>query len=327
MKRLSRHRRAVRSLPVLLALALFGSGCAAFDDSSTAQDGSGSTITVATAFYPLQWATQQIAGDRATVVNLTKPGQEPHDLELTVKETADITDADLVVYETDLQPGVADSVEENATGETLDVGDVVTLQQESHDGHDHGDDDTSSSAESEEEHDHGGVDPHFWQDPLLLDQVAQAIAERLAKIAPDDADLFEANAAKLSDELSTLDASYTSGLTGCQRNAVVVSHDAFGYLGRYGLDFYPIVGLSPEAEPTPADLGRLQDLIRTQGITTVFGETLVSPRIAETLASDMGVRAAVLDPIEGLSDQTSDQDYLSLMQQNLTALEEANGCP
>jgi len=106
----------------------------------------------------------------------------------------------------------------------------------------------------------------------------------------------------------------------------VVSHDAFGYLAKYGLYLEPIAGLSPEAEPTPADLARLESLIKTEGITTVFSETLVSPKMSETLANDLGIETAVLDPIEGLSDETADEDYLSLMRANLSALRKANGC-
>ena len=104
------------------------------------------------------------------------------------------------------------------------------------------------------------------------------------------------------------------------------THDAFGYLQKYGVHVEPITGLSPDAEPTPADLGRLQDLIRSDGITTVFSETLVSAKTADTLAQDLGIRSAVLDPIEGLSDRTAGQDYLSLMHRNLQSLEKANGC-
>ena len=106
----------------------------------------------------------------------------------------------------------------------------------------------------------------------------------------------------------------------------MVSHDAFGYYARYGVTIAPVAGLSPDAEPTPADLGALQELIREDGITTVFGERLASPRLTRTLAEDMGVGTAVLDPIEGLSDETSDDDYLTLMEQNLEALRKANAC-
>jgi zinc transport system substrate-binding protein len=156
----------------------------------------------------------------------------------------------------------------------------------------------------------------------LGDEVADALVDR----DPEHADAYRDNAADLRVDLRELDQSYAEGLANCERSTVVVSHDAFGYLDRYGLEFAPISGLSPGAEPTPADLSRLQDLIRAEGITTVFSERLVSPRMSETLADDLGIRTAVLDPIEGLSDETQDEDYLSLMRANLTALQEANGC-
>ena len=106
----------------------------------------------------------------------------------------------------------------------------------------------------------------------------------------------------------------------------MTSHEAFGYLARYGIEVAPITGLAPGAEPTPADLAKLQRLIRDDGITTVFSETLASPAAADALADDMGVRSEVLDPIEGLSDATAGHTYLTLMRRNLAALEEANGC-
>lgn len=302
-------KRLLRRVPVLISLLLLGSGCAAFSDDSAGAAGGGRGLSVATAFYPLQFVVGRVAGDLATVENLTTPGKEPHDLEPTVRETAEISQADLVVFERGFQPALDDAVDQNAEGDTIDVTQVVDLQ------------DAGSDSES------GGLDPHFWQDPTLLARVGDAVADQLAEIDPAHADTYTQNAATLRTDLESLDAAYASGLQGCTRNTVVVSHDAFGYLGRYGLRFEPIAGLSPEAEPTPADLGRLQALIASDGITTVFGERLVSPRLTETLAADLGVRAEVLDPIEGLSDETETQDYLSLMQQNLTALKEANGCP
>jgi zinc transport system substrate-binding protein len=156
--------------------------------------------------------------------------------------------------------------------------------------------------------------------------VSPRFAEQLAKVDPDNADDYSANAADLRADLEELDQEYTDGLTGCERTTVVVSHDAFGYLQRYGVTMAAILGLSPDSEPTPADLARLQQLIHDDGVTTVFSESLVSPETAEQLAHDTGVKSAVLDPIEGLTDETADEDYLSLMRTNLSALEEANGC-
>ena len=290
------------AVPPLLALT----GCAAFTDESVGLDNG---VQVAAAFYPLQYVADRVAGGHAEVENLTAPGGEPHDLELNPKETADVAQADLVVFQRGFQPAVDDAVDENAAGAVLDVTDVVDLVPF----RDHG-------VDSDED------DPHFWQDPLLLADVGDAVAARLVKVDPDNADDYTANAADLRTDLEQLDRDYAAGLTDCQRDTVVVSHDAFGYLQKYGITMAAILGLSPDSEPTPADLAELQDLIKKDGITTVFSETLASPESADSLARDMGVNSLVLDPIEGLTDATADDDYLSLMRANLAALEEANGC-
>ena len=223
--------------------------------------------------------------------------------------TADIADAELVLYERGFQPAVDAAVDETASGDVLDAADVVDLVPF----RDHGVD----SAE---------VDPHFWLDPLMLADLGDAVADKLADLDPDHAEDYRGNATDLRGDLEALDTQYADGLAQCERSTVVVTHDAFGYLQRYGVQMEAILGLSPDAEPTPADLARLQDLIHEDGVTTVFSESIVSPKAAEALADATGARSAVLDPIEGLTDRTSDEDYLSLMQANLTALEEANGC-
>jgi zinc transport system substrate-binding protein len=294
--------KLLAALPALLLV----SGCAAFTDDSV---GLGNGVQVATAFYPLQYAAERVAGGHAEVENLTAPGGEPHDLELTIRETAEVAQADLVVYERGFQPSVDDAVDENAEGDVVDAAEVVDLVPFREHGVDSGED-----------------DPHFWQDPLLLAEVGDAVADRLSELDPDHADDYAANAAALRADLERLDEEYAAGLAHCERDTVVVSHDAFGYLQRYGLRMEAILGLAPDAEPTPADLGRLQDLVRSEGITTVFSESLVSPAVADSLARDTGVASKVLDPIEGLSDETAGEDYLSLMRANLQALREANGC-
>jgi len=306
---------------LVTALLVATSGCAAFTNE---EPSGGKGLDVVTAFYPLQFVAQRVAGDHAHVVDLTKPGAEPHDLELSVAQTATVVTADLVVYEKGLQAAVDAAVEQASGVPTIDAGSVAGLEPISHDGHDDTEHDSPLGAEPS---DLGDLDPHFWQDPLKLAKVVDAVADALAKMDPEDADDFRANAARLDAELTALDHDYASGLRGCGRSTVVVSHNAFGYLGRYGLYIEPISGLSPDAEPTPADLARLQRLIDDDGITTVFSERLASPELAKSLAGDMGVTSAILDPIEGLSSETSDDDYLSLMRENLAALREANGCP
>jgi zinc transport system substrate-binding protein len=308
---------------LVLGLALSLTGCAAFSDDSAPSPGG--RLQVVAAFYPLQYVAARVAGDHADVIDLTKPGSEPHDLELSPAQTAQVIDADLVVYERGLQAAVDDAVAQDGGGATVDAGEVAGLEPIGHDGHDDAAHD--QGGEEPESGDLGDLDPHFWLDPLKLAKVADAVADALAKLDPEHAADYRANATALDSDLQDLDGEYSTGLQGCERDTVVVSHNAFGYLGRYGLYIEPISGLSPDSEPTPADLARLQQLIESDGITTVFSERLVSPRLSQTLADDMGITTAVLDPIEGLSDETADEDYLSLMRENLSALELANGCP
>jgi len=303
------NRLAVAIPVVTLALSGCLSGCAAFTGDGGEPASSAGRVRVAAAFYPLAYVVERIGGADVDVTNLTAPGGEPHDLEPSVEVTADIAEAGLVVYERGFQPAVDAAVDETASGDVLDAADVVDLVPF----RDHG-------VDSDE------IDPHFWLDPLLLADLGDAVADKLADVDPDHADDYRGNATDLRSDLETLDTQYADGLARCDRSTVVVSHDAFGYLQRYGLEMEAILGLSPEAEPTPADLARLQDLIREDGVTTVFSESIVSPKAAEALADATGARSAVLDPIEGLTDRTADEDYLSLMQANLTALEKANGC-
>ena len=311
-----------RTITVLVAATLALTGCAAFSDTTPRrEDGE---LNVVAAFYPLQFVAERVGGDLATVSVLTRPGQEPHDLELSPKETGEVALADLVVYEKGLQASV-DAAVEQASGETIDAAAAAGLEPTSHAGHDAASRDGGHPGTGET-HDHGDLDPHFWQDPLKLAKVADAVADRLATIDPAHTSTYRSNAQALDADLTTLDQEYAAGLADCERDTIVVSHDAFGYLGRYGLYIEPIAGLSPDAEPTPADLGRLHDLIEADGITTVFGERLVPAALSETLATDMGVATAILDPIEGLTDKTTGDDYLSLMRANLAALKEANGC-
>lgn len=305
-------------LPLVVAGALLLGACGSGDGTT------GGERTAVASFYPLAWTTERVAGDGWEVVNLTKPGTDPHDASLDIAQTAAINEADVVVLERGLQPAVDHGVEENARDTaTVDAAEAVELRAI---GDEHGD---GAGHSSDDGHDHEGLeglDPHFWLDPLLMADLADEVAQTLGEVDPEGLEEYAARAADLRTELQELDGEYAAGLASCERTTVVVSHDAFGYLERHGLHFEPIAGLSPGAEATPADLARLQDLAREEGITTVFSERLASTKMADALAADLGLDTAVLDPLEGLGDETADEDYLSLMRANLDALVLANGC-
>jgi len=170
-------------------------------------------------------------------------------------------------------------------------------------------------------------DPHVWLDPTRLAAITQAVADSLAEVAPEHADAYQQRADALVAELTALDEDFRAGLADCEQTVVVTSHDAFGYLAdRYGLEMVGIAGLEPDAEPSPARLKEVRRVIEDTGVTTVFYERLVSPEVAQTLAGDLRINTAVLDPVEGLTKDTGGEDYLPLMRANLAALEEANGC-
>jgi zinc transport system substrate-binding protein len=264
---------------------------------------------VVAAFYPLAYAAREVAPEGTAVTDLTPPGAEPHDLELTARDVERLQEASLVIYVgSGFQPAVEDGLGGRAE-RSLDVLDAVKLlpgppRHEEH----------ASEGSAEE------LDPHVWLDPLRYAAVARSIAAALDR--PHGADRFVAR-------LEALDRELEHGLARCNRREIVTSHAAFGYLaGRYGLEQVPLVGLSPEAEPSPGELEDLVKEVRETGATTVFFETLVSPRLAETVARESGARTAVLNPLEGLTPEQESHgtDYFDLMRENLAALRQALGC-
>ncbi|MFC7625301.1 metal ABC transporter substrate-binding protein [Microlunatus sp. GCM10028923] len=277
-----------------------------------------------TSIYPFQFVAERVAGPHAKVENLTQPGAEPHDLELTPQQVASLAKADLVVYEKSLQPAVDAGVKQNAGDNVLETTTVVPLQPMAAEEHDH---EGESTEEGEDEHDHEGLDPHVWLDPNNMVTIAKALAERLAAIDPDHAADYTANADALAKELTGLDQEYATGLKQCERTEFITSHAAFGYLAkRYGLTQLGISGISPDAEPSPARIAEIHEEATEHKITTIFYETLVSPAVAESIAADLKLKTDVLDPIEGITQESRGTDYLEIMRANLTALKSANSC-
>jgi zinc transport system substrate-binding protein len=300
-------------LGALLLALLVLTGCGS---AGTASDGRPSVVT---AFYPLQFASGFIGGGAVSVTDLTKPGAEPHDLELNPRQVAQISDAALVVYLKGFQPAVDEAVAQQAEGKAFDAGSAVPLMNVAHEDDEH--------VPGEEQHSEaaGGKDPHVWLDPVRLATIGDRLGERLAGADPEHAAGYLARAAALHAELAGLDTEYATRLKTCDRRDFVTSHTAFGYLAqRYNLREVGITGISPEAEPTPQRLAEVAQRSKETGTTTIFFETLVSPKVADTIAREVGARTAVLDPVEGRTDP--DTDYFSIMRANLTALTTALGC-
>lgn len=269
----------MRWLLVIVALALGGCGA----------DRPGEGPTVVAALYPLAWMATSIAGERFQVVDLTPPGAEPHDVEISPRDVETIRGADVVLYVGGgFQPAVEDAVA-GRDGPSLDV-----LGEDG--------------------------DPHVWLDPLRLAAIAASVGDALGRPGAGR---------RLARRLEALHGEYEAGLERCERRTLVTSHAAFGRLAdRYGLEQLSLAGRSPEAEPGPRALEHLVEDVRISKATTVFTEPLVSDRLARTVAREAGVEVAVLDPLEGMSEARLEagEDYVTVMRDNLDVLREALGC-
>jgi zinc transport system substrate-binding protein len=273
--------------------------------ATSAPAGDRDRVDVVAAFYPLAEAAVQVGKGRVDVRNLTPPGVEPHDFELSTREIDALDGADLaIVMGHDFQPAV-EKAADRRNGATLVVLDQLRGRLRPD-------------------------DPHVWLDPHRMIEIVDATAAALARVDERGAATYRTNAQSYSDALRALDDEYRTGLADCERRQLVTSHDAFGYLAdAYGLEPHGVSGISPDAEPDPKRLGQLADLARDEGVTTVFSEELVSPRVARTLAREAGgLRVDVLSPLEGLSpkEHKRGDDYVSVMRENLARLRRALDC-
>jgi len=297
-------RRALATAPVIIAtiaaLSLSACGSGAPGRNTTGQ------LTVVASFYPLQFAAEQIGGGHVAVTSLTRPGAEPHDIELTTHDVATVSKAGLVIYEKGLQGAVDKAVQSQAGNRALDVAPTANLNLR-----------LAS----------GAIDPHFWLDPQRYSKVANVISARLSNADPANKAGYEKNAKAFEDKLAALSTEFTTGLANCQRRDLVTSHAAFGYLAqRFSMKQIAINGLSPEQEPNATEIAAVSTYAKAHGVTTVYAETLASPAIAATVALESGAKVATLDPIEGLTKQSNGKNYFEVMRSNLTALQTGQGC-
>ncbi|MEU8265785.1 metal ABC transporter substrate-binding protein [Sphaerisporangium sp. NPDC049002] len=310
----STYRRP-RAISLLLGAGalLAATACSAGTKASADERGTGKPRVLA-AFYPLEWISTRVGGSDVTVTGLTQPGVEPHDLELTPRQIADIERADLIVYVKGVQPAVDDAVQEHAKDRAFDAASTITTLPAGAEEH----------QEGEDAHGGPGYDPHVWLDPSRLATVVTELGKRLAQADAAHAAAYTGRADSAAGELGALDKEFRQGLTTCSSRTIVTGHAAFGYLAdRYKLKQVGVSGVDPEAEPSPARLAEVAGVARRERVTTIFTEELVSPKVAEVLAKEVGATTAVLNPIES---RPPAGDYLSAARANLSALRTALGC-
>ena len=285
-----RNRAALLVAACLVALG----GCTS-DEPVSSAPGDGDRFTVVTDLYPTTFAVEQVVGDDVDVIQLAPAGVEPHDYELTPAQVAQVADADLVFHLPGMVPAVQAAIDQVAPDRGVDVAaDVTRLTQD------------------------GSADPHVWLDPRNVASMAGTAADALEGAG------ITANAADVTERMTALDQDARAALTDCAITPMVVSHEAFGYLANaYGFEQVGISGLSPDAEPSPKRLAEIAQLVRDSGVTTIYFEELASPKAAQTIAAETGANTALLDPIEG---NTDDAGYEQIMRTNIETLRTGQGC-
>ncbi|MFH8896332.1 metal ABC transporter substrate-binding protein [Streptomyces coeruleorubidus] len=313
------RRRLISATAVTAATAL-GLGALSACSSDSAATGNTDKFDVVASFYPMAFLAEQIGGDHANVTSLTEPGQEPHDLEISTKQRAQLEEADAALFLKGLQPAVDEAVSQTGIKTKIDAASLTSL--EDHGGTEHAHEGEEGHAE-EEEH---ARDPHIWLDPVKYAEVAEGVGKAFEKADPDHAADYKKNTEALVKKLNGLDGDFENGLKNTKTKVFFTNHAAFGYLAeRYGLTQEAISGLDPESEPSAARVRELQQEAKADGVTTVFYETLVSDKTAKTLAKDAKLKTDVLDPLEGITDKSRGDDYFQVMEANLKALQAALG--
>lgn len=270
-------------------------------------------LQVVTSFYPLYFFTSQITLDKADVYNITPAGAEPHDYEPTTRDLARIEDSSLLVLNGGKLEGWGDRITENLKDKKtliLTVGATIANQEILEDGE-------------------KIQDPHIWLDPILAKKEVDMILQALSQLDPNNSGFYQTNAQALLSKLDTLDSNFRQGLNNCARKDIITAHTAFGYLAsEYNFNQVSITGISPDNEPSVQQLAEVAEFAKKNQVKYIFFESLISPKLSQTIASEIGAQTLVLNPIEGLSDEEikNGKSYFSEMENNLTNLKLALEC-
>ncbi|MGV9499825.1 metal ABC transporter solute-binding protein, Zn/Mn family [Streptomyces sp. NPDC003642] len=314
-----------RLIPAALASAL-GLGSLTACSSDSAATGNTDKFDVVASFYPMAFLAEQIGGGHVNVTSLTEPGQEPHDLEISTRQRAQLEEADAALFLKGLQPAVDEAVAQTGIKTKIDAASLTTLEDHGTGGHSHEGEEGHAEEEGHSEEEEHARDPHVWLDPVKYAEIAEGVGKAFEKADPDHAADYKKNTEALVAKLNGLNGDFENGLKNTRTKVFFTNHAAFGYLAeRYGLTQEAISGLDPESEPSGARVRELQEEAKADGVTTVFYETLVSDKTAKTLARDANLKTDVLDPLEGITDKSRGDDYFQVMEANLKALRKALG--
>ncbi|EHL18747.1 metal ABC transporter substrate-binding protein [Peptoanaerobacter stomatis] len=317
-------------LGLVIATSMLFVGCSSNNANNTEQKKEGETkLKIVTSMYPMYDFTKKIAGDKADVENLIPAGVEAHGWEPSATDITKLEDADMLVYNGAGMEGWIEKVTDSLSNKNLSLVEASKgaelIKNEEHDEdeeHEH----EEGAHEEEHHHHHGEFDPHVWISIKNAKKEMENIKDALVQADEKNKAYYEENYKKYSEEFDKLDMQFEETLKPYAGKSIVVAHEAFAYLCRdYGINQLGIEGVYEDSEPDPARMKEIIEFVKENNVKTIFFETLATPEVSETIAKETGANTDVLNPIEGLTQEELDanKDYLSIMQDNLKAIENA----
>jgi len=331
-----------RFLTAALFVSLPALAACGNSSSTTSED----VLVVSAALYPIAEIVQRVGGDSVDVVNLTPPGTDAHDVELTAKQVQKLEESDAVFYFGDnFQPGTQKAITALSGVASVDLFDSVELldaaigeldAEEEHSEDEHGDEDHADEKPVEDEHNHGEHDPHVWLDPANMIAMTQTVAKTLSQLRPENATDFATNSSAYIAELTELGklldeeiGLLPDGMTNrCEDVNLYTAHQGFTYLAeRAGLNLVPIAGVNPDEQVSAQYLESLSSILKGKDVT-IFYESLISSSAAEALASSLNAKTDILNPVEGLTDEeiSNGITYISAQRDNIKKIAEVLRC-
>lgn len=309
---------------IIMAVVLIASftACGKVAEEPTQQSG----LKIYTSFYPMRFLVSEIAGDKAEIISLVPAGVEPHDWEPKPRTLAELQESDMLVYngagmETWLE-ALLPSIEKAGVKAVNTSEGIELLPFDEKNADIHEDEEEEDAHEGEEL----AYDPHVWVSPAKYKQQAQNVLNALVAVDAANQAYYKANYDKLAEQLDKLDGDYRQATTSFNSKVFIVSHAAFEYLAKeYGLTQLPIRGVTPQAEPSPAKLAELVEICRKNNVKYIFFESLVSPKLSQTLASEVGAEVLMLNDGQGITEDEIKQgrSYITIMYENLENLKKA----
>ena len=297
---------------ILLLLLLVGIGALLVPRTKNIPATQSPKLQIIASFYPMAFFAQQIAGDNASVTNVTPAGAEPHDYEPSTQDIAQMEHANLIILNGNVEPW-GDKIKTNLKNSSVKI---ITAGE-------------GLATRTLTENGTTSTDPHVWLDPILAKQEVQKISDAIIQIDPANKILYTTNTNAVLQKLGQLDNTYKASLASCTIKDIVTSHAAFGYLAQqYGLNQLAIAGLSPDEEPSAQALITTANFVQEHNVKYIFFESLVSPKLSQTIANETHAQTLELNPLEGLTkdQQQQSEDYFTVMYNNLHNLQTALSC-